>query len=131
MTVPWCNNAELMLLGFISLLLTVFQGMIQKTCISSGWTLHMLPCKREELEGEESGPAKEHFVTSQIIGRIGRRLLSDGAAGVEICKHKVIAPSLLLTLSVFLGGTYRTSRVGYSCGPVQLGTIVTSEHANT
>lgn len=87
---------ELMLLGFISLLLTVFQGMIQKTCISSAWTLHMLPCKREELEGEESGPAKEHFVTSQIIGRIGRRLLSDGAAGVEICKQKGKVPLMSL-----------------------------------
>jgi mlo protein len=81
-----------MLLGFISLLLTVFQGMIQKTCISSAWTLHMLPCKRDEESAGEAGPSKEHFVTSQIIGRIGRRLLSDGAAGVEICKQKVTAP---------------------------------------
>jgi mlo protein len=77
-----------MLLGFISLLLTVFQGMIQKTCISPGWTVHMLPCKKEELAGEVE-PAKEHFVASQIIGRIGRRLLSEGAAGAEICRLKV------------------------------------------
>ena len=82
-----------MLLGFISLLLTVFQGMIQKTCVSPGWSLHMLPCKREEATAGEVASTNEHFVTtSQIIGRIGRRLLSEGGAEAEICRQKVIGP---------------------------------------
>ncbi|KAK1323978.1 MLO-like protein 1 [Acorus calamus] len=38
---------ELMVLGFISLLLTVFQGAIHKICIPESLTRHMLPCKRE------------------------------------------------------------------------------------
>ncbi|PKU60865.1 MLO-like protein 1 [Dendrobium catenatum] len=38
---------ELMLLGFISLLLTVFQGTIVKICISKEWTGHLLPCKED------------------------------------------------------------------------------------
>lgn len=74
-----------MLLGFISLLLTVFQGLIQRTCIPPRWTVHMLPCQREAV-----GPAKEHVAAAQIVGRIGRRLLSEGGAGAELCQKKVI-----------------------------------------
>ncbi|KAJ3675486.1 hypothetical protein LUZ60_004528 [Juncus effusus] len=37
---------ELMLVGFISLLLSVFQGPIQKICIPESLTQHGLPCKR-------------------------------------------------------------------------------------
>ncbi|KQK06217.1 MLO-like protein 1 isoform X1 [Brachypodium distachyon] len=83
---------ELMLLGFISLLLTVFQGMIQDTCIRPSWTVHMLPCQREE----EVESTKEHSVTAHIIGRIGRRLLSDGAAGAEHCRKKGKVPLMSL-----------------------------------
>ncbi|KAG8095091.1 hypothetical protein GUJ93_ZPchr0012g20259 [Zizania palustris] len=39
---------ELMLLGFISLLLTVFQGILRKTCIPPKWTNHLLPCRKME-----------------------------------------------------------------------------------
>ncbi|KAI3752370.1 hypothetical protein L2E82_24363 [Cichorium intybus] len=39
---------ELMLLGFISLLLTVSQRMISKICIPPHLANYMLPCKREE-----------------------------------------------------------------------------------
>ncbi|KAL3824666.1 hypothetical protein ACJIZ3_020695 [Penstemon smallii] len=38
---------ELMLLGFISLLLTVFQGMVSKFCIPHNLAIIMLPCKIE------------------------------------------------------------------------------------
>jgi mlo protein len=77
-----------MLLGFISLLLTVFQGMIQRTCIPEHWTFHMLPCEKPD---EKSGEAAttEHFVAVGTLGRIGRRLLSEGAAGAH-CQKKVI-----------------------------------------
>lgn len=82
---------ELMLLGFISLLLTVFQGLIQRTCIPPRWTVHMLPCQREAV-----GPAKEHVAAAQIVGRIGRRLLSEGGAGAELCQKKGKVPLLSL-----------------------------------
>ncbi|KAK4268076.1 hypothetical protein QN277_024781 [Acacia crassicarpa] len=38
---------ELMLMGFISLLLTVTQNGITKICIHPSWNRHMLPCKKE------------------------------------------------------------------------------------
>uniref|UniRef100_A0A0E0L2L8 MLO-like protein n=1 Tax=Oryza punctata TaxID=4537 RepID=A0A0E0L2L8_ORYPU len=81
---------ELMLLGFISLLLTVFQGLIQRTCIPPRWTVHMLPCQREV------SATKEHVAAAQIVGRIGRRLLSEGGAGAELCQKKGKVPLLSL-----------------------------------
>ncbi|CAN6337575.1 unnamed protein product [Urochloa humidicola] len=73
---------ELMLLGFISLLLTVFQGMIQRTCIPAGWTDHMLPCQRPDVK---AGATEEHYGAG-ILGRIGRRLLSEGGPAADNCK---------------------------------------------
>ncbi|WVZ98580.1 hypothetical protein U9M48_044005 [Paspalum notatum var. saurae] len=89
---------ELMLLGFISLLLTVFQGMIQRTCIPASWTIHMLPCQRPEPDGKagEASSTNEHFVAAGIIGRIGRRLLSESASGLEQCQKKGKVPLLSL-----------------------------------
>lgn len=69
--------AELMLLGFISLLLTVSQGLISKICVPENVSKTMLPCKHKESS------TSSHFVT-------GRHLLS-GSSGVEHCsRHKVI-----------------------------------------
>ncbi|XP_062179864.1 MLO-like protein 1 [Phragmites australis] len=87
---------ELMLLGFISLLLTVFQGIIQRTCIPSGWTNHMLPCQRLDEKASEVGATKEHFVAAEVLGRIGRRLLSEGGAAAEHCQKKGKVPLLSL-----------------------------------
>ncbi|XP_062231392.1 MLO-like protein 1 [Phragmites australis] len=87
---------ELMLLGFISLLLTVFQGMIQRTCIPAGWTKHMLPCQRLDEKAGEVSATKEHFVAAEILGLIGRRLLSEVGAGAEHCQKKGKAPLLSL-----------------------------------
>ncbi|MBA0728424.1 hypothetical protein Golax_001325 [Gossypium laxum] len=54
---------ELMLLGFISLLLTVFQNAISKICVSSDVLTGMLPCKREDNKetGEGSNHTTSHF----------------------------------------------------------------------
>eukprot|EP00253_Pinus_taeda_P009262 PITA_09262 len=41
-------KAELMLMGFISFLLTVFQKPISKICIPEGIAYSMLPCQKEE-----------------------------------------------------------------------------------
>ncbi|KAL6877208.1 hypothetical protein ACP4OV_012879 [Aristida adscensionis] len=86
---------ELMLLGFISLLLTVFQGMIQRTCIPAGWTDHMLPCQVPDEKAGETGATKEHFAAG-ILGGVGRRLLSEGGAAVEHCQKKGKVPLLSL-----------------------------------
>ncbi|KAL2636494.1 hypothetical protein AAZV13_06G002000 [Glycine max] len=49
--------AELMLLGFISLLLTVTQNGITKICVRPSLTRHMLPCNLDA--GEHSTPESE------------------------------------------------------------------------
>lgn len=69
---------ELMLLGFISLLLVVFQGALQKICVSGDILKHMLPCKRN------TETVSEHFV---VGGR--RSLLSSGGADSDYCVKKV------------------------------------------
>ncbi|XP_041026473.1 MLO-like protein 13 isoform X2 [Juglans microcarpa x Juglans regia] len=62
---------ELMLLGFISLLLTVFQGSISRICIPSHLASSMLPCKRDT--GSSNG--SEHYSHRAI--RNQRQLLSE------------------------------------------------------
>ncbi|KAA3473028.1 MLO-like protein 1 [Gossypium australe] len=58
---------ELMLLGFISLLLTVFQSAVSKICMSKKLVKDMLPCKIEEEEEEDddddSNATTSHFRT--------------------------------------------------------------------
>ncbi|KAG2686287.1 hypothetical protein I3760_10G168200 [Carya illinoinensis] len=62
---------ELMLLGFISLLLTVFQGLISRICIPTHFASFMLPCKRDT--GSSNG--SEHY--SHRAVRNQRQLLSE------------------------------------------------------
>lgn len=66
--------AELMLLGFISLLLTVFQGTIVKICVSKSITEHLLPCPLSGKPGEEKASHSEPETTSHL-----RRLLEESA----------------------------------------------------
>ncbi|KAK9162685.1 hypothetical protein Syun_003587 [Stephania yunnanensis] len=88
---------ELMLLGFISLLLTVFQGRIAKICISEGWTNHLLPCKIEKRKGGRGGAASEHlqvgFFRSLVYGT-GRRLLAE--SDPDYCPKKGKVPLMSL-----------------------------------
>ncbi|KAF3631532.1 MLO-like protein 13 [Capsicum annuum] len=75
---------ELMLLGFISLLLTVSQGAISKICIPENIAKIMLPCKLKELSGNSS-----HLIT-------GRHLLA-GSGGADHCsRHEGQTPLLSL-----------------------------------
>ncbi|XP_008812868.2 MLO-like protein 1 [Phoenix dactylifera] len=85
---------ELMLLGFISLLLTVSQGAIQKICIPEGWTNHMLPCKEELEEAATTEHFSSAFFASVLSG--GRRLLSGSGSGEEFCQRKGKVPLLSL-----------------------------------
>uniref|UniRef100_A0A0R0G6P7 MLO-like protein n=1 Tax=Glycine max TaxID=3847 RepID=A0A0R0G6P7_SOYBN len=82
---------ELMLLGFISLLLTVFQGLISDICISPNLATQMLPCKRPHRSPEGS----EHY---QIYydAIINRRRLFSTDTGSDHCRQKGKVPLLSL-----------------------------------
>ncbi|RDX81977.1 MLO-like protein 1 [Mucuna pruriens] len=70
---------ELMLLGFISLLLTVTQNVMVKICVPVGWTHHMLPCSlkdKEKKELETTSHFQTFFSFSDIAGT-ARRLLAE------------------------------------------------------
>ncbi|CAI9111809.1 OLC1v1012130C1 [Oldenlandia corymbosa var. corymbosa] len=86
---------ELMLLGFISLLLTVFQDKINKICIPKHLTDDWLPCKRKDT----STAAAAHFQTyfSSFFPGNHRRLLAEASASAGYCESKGKAPLLSLT----------------------------------
>lgn len=63
------NDAELMLLGFISLLLTVSEGLITRICIPEDVADTWHPCS--EKEGEEEADQEESETTDRR-----RRLLA-------------------------------------------------------
>ncbi|GJM88615.1 hypothetical protein PR202_ga04695 [Eleusine coracana subsp. coracana] len=84
---------ELMLLGFISLLLTVLQGTILRICIPRGWSNYMLPCKKPVDDQTANGLSftKANSIAAEILGSIRPgRLLSEGvaAAEAEICQKQ-------------------------------------------
>ncbi|XP_061351642.1 MLO-like protein 1 [Gastrolobium bilobum] len=92
---------ELMLLGFISLLLTVTQNGITKICVPRGWTRHMLPCSPEDRDNEESETHTSHFLnffSFAVISGTSRRLLAEGGqeteAKLEYCAAKNKVPLL-------------------------------------
>ncbi|BAC00653.1 putative seven transmembrane protein [Oryza sativa (japonica cultivar-group)] len=87
---------ELMLLGFISLLLTVSQGILQKTCVPPKWTNYLLPCRKMEDQSKQRGPSEAHFVAAGVLGHLGRRLLADGGTGADHCQNKGKVPLLSL-----------------------------------
>ncbi|KAF7127073.1 hypothetical protein RHSIM_Rhsim11G0111900 [Rhododendron simsii] len=74
---------ELMLLGFISLLLNVSQGLIKHICIPSHLANYMLPCKWETSASEMHH--EHHFQPTMTNGR--RLLTTD--TGPEDCKLKI------------------------------------------
>lgn len=88
-------GAELMLLGFISLLLTVGQGPISNICISKkvGNTWHPCSKKQEEKiveeEEEVESPSRKLLAAfeSGYGGGSARRVLA--AAGTDKCAAKV------------------------------------------
>ncbi|KAA8536668.1 hypothetical protein F0562_029146 [Nyssa sinensis] len=84
---------ELMLLGFISLLLTVFQSLIRHICIPTHLANYMLPCKIESVSPSGSGNNPEHY--SHHTLKNGRRLLSE-STGPEHCAAKGKVPLLSL-----------------------------------
>ncbi|KAL3694511.1 hypothetical protein R1sor_008162 [Riccia sorocarpa] len=93
---------ELMLLGFISLLLTVFQNRITRICMGKDFTSHMLPCKAEELKAsseakgppaEAGGPPADESAHRRLLALLtdvydARRMLASGGSGYCEAKGK-------------------------------------------
>ncbi|OMP09511.1 Mlo-related protein [Corchorus olitorius] len=79
-------KAELMLLGFISLLLNVFQGLISKICISPHLEASMLPCKKKP-----DSKNHEEYLLHAI--HHGRRLFSTDTSS-EHCSSQGKVPLL-------------------------------------
>ena len=77
-----------MLLGFISLLLTVFQDRIAKICISKDLANQWLPCQ-ENKELTTTAHFQTLFSTFLPNGS-GRRLLAEASDPAAYCTAKVI-----------------------------------------
>ncbi|KAL6971817.1 MLO-like protein 1 [Sarracenia purpurea var. burkii] len=93
---------ELMLLGFISLLLTVFQIRINRICIPSHLTDQWLPCKKPS-----SSPPKSTSHSQKSIGAaIGRHLLAGDTGAADYCKQQgkvpLLSPTALHHLHIFI-----------------------------
>ncbi|KAJ4723955.1 MLO-like protein [Melia azedarach] len=88
---------ELMLLGFISLLLTVFQGVISRICISKDLAKTWLPCTEEY---EKNPPKDVHLqdLLNSTFRRIrhgtGRHLLAASYNNPNYCKKLGKVPLL-------------------------------------
>lgn len=76
---------ELMLLGFISLLMTVFQGRSQHICVNEHIMQHWLPCKKK------TAASTKKLAVDLFTGVYGgaRRLLASG--GSDYCTNKVFS----------------------------------------
>ncbi|KAL7247120.1 hypothetical protein ACSBR2_002105 [Camellia fascicularis] len=82
---------ELMVLGFISLLLTVFQGSIIKICVNRSVTHHLLPCKLPSQSSSHQGDSSSN--TTQTTSH-HRRLLAEQLPGANYCAAKNKVPLL-------------------------------------
>ncbi|KAK8542880.1 hypothetical protein V6N13_136568 [Hibiscus sabdariffa] len=92
---------ELMLLGFISLLLTVFQSVISKICVSRGVLTSMLPCKLED--NKETGEGSNHtettshfqkYFASTLAGSTRHLLAEESTSNLGYCAKKGKVPLL-------------------------------------
>ncbi|KAL8259926.1 hypothetical protein R6Q59_027879 [Mikania micrantha] len=78
-------KAELMLLGFISLLLTAGTSPITKICISEGAADSWHPCsRREEGTSADDGESRRRLLTWSNMSNTARRILAT-SSGEEKC----------------------------------------------
>uniref|UniRef100_A0A803MML4 MLO-like protein n=1 Tax=Chenopodium quinoa TaxID=63459 RepID=A0A803MML4_CHEQI len=90
---------ELMLLGFISLLLTVFQGFVSDICIPKHLTNYMLPCKKENADHEGNSHSKYAYQPSWSK----RRLLAEASSHCELKgKAQLVSLEGLHQLHIFI-----------------------------
>lgn len=87
--------AELMLLGFISLLLTVFQGFISDICMPKHLASFMLPCKKKN--DSQEGNNHNKYTYQPLWSK--RRLLAEG---VHHCEQKVLNKVFILITCIYL-----------------------------
>ncbi|KAL2508117.1 MLO-like protein 1 [Forsythia ovata] len=85
---------ELMLLGFISLLLTAFQGRIVKLCVPVDAMTHLLPCSLPSVASSTGGEESLKIIPDSMLQN--RRLLAEGSDSEEYCKSKGKVPLLSL-----------------------------------
>jgi hypothetical protein len=83
---------ELMLLGFISLLLNVLQGPMGRWCVNPDIMRHLLPCKPPPRASRDT----EHLGDAVFAGAMGgvRRLLAGGDDSEDYCMEKVLSVQL-------------------------------------
>lgn len=77
---------ELMLLGFISFVLSVSQNAISKICVPKTLVDNLLPCKFSQAGKEVPSSSS----TSHISGSLRRLLGESSSAHIVYCAHKVI-----------------------------------------
>ncbi|XP_050207547.1 MLO-like protein 9 [Mercurialis annua] len=98
-------KAELMVLGFISLLLTFSQNFISEICIREKFANTMLPCpkKGDSHEGDSSKPFKEEDHNRRLLF-YDRRFLAAGspAAGCKPGHVPLISLNGLHQLHIFI-----------------------------
>uniref|UniRef100_A0A803LR67 MLO-like protein n=1 Tax=Chenopodium quinoa TaxID=63459 RepID=A0A803LR67_CHEQI len=93
------QSNELMLLGFISLLLTVFQGFVSDICIPKHLTNYMLPCKKENADHEGNSHSKYAYQPSWSK----RRLLAEASSHCELKgKAQLVSLEGLHQLHIFI-----------------------------
>lgn len=78
-----------MLLGFISLLLTVFQDRIARICITEKQANEWLPCEKKK-DSEDSPSSTHHLQTFFTTGHLVHRLLAEAEASAGYCSLKVL-----------------------------------------
>ncbi|KAK2660925.1 hypothetical protein Ddye_007458 [Dipteronia dyeriana] len=111
-------KAELMLLGFISLLLTVGSTLIYKICIPARYGKYMLPCQYKSADesydpddggGDKGGGGGGGDKERKLLlytGDMTRRVLAAGAVGSDYCSNKgkisLISQSGMHQLHIFI-----------------------------
>ena len=87
-----------MILGFISLLLTVGTGYIAKICIPIKLGNTLLPCKAKKEEEEEGGKGGDdrRKLLSYAENMIWRRAMAESDSKQDYCESKV-SPNRILT----------------------------------
>ncbi|CAM8975201.1 unnamed protein product [Rhodiola kirilowii] len=90
---------ELMLLGFISLLLAVFQDRIAMICMPKHFADQWLPCKKIDYATKGNNNTTAHFQSffSSVINGPTRRLLADSSDATAHCENKGKVPLLSIT----------------------------------
>jgi mlo protein len=78
-----------MLLGFVSLLLVVFQDLIQKICIDKSLMEHWLPCRGGNDGKHASASAAAHYAAAASTFAAGGRRMLKGGAAFGHCSSKV------------------------------------------